>query len=221
MAPVFITGGTGCMGRRLIKKLVAQGCDVTAVVRKGSEHKLPPGVRAIIADPLQAKTFQRWIQPGCVFVQLLGLSKPSSKEEEQLRSVDLQSVRASAEAAVASHVSHFVYVSVAMTDSKMRASFREVRREGEACLLATKIPCTIVRPWYILGPAQWWRSALLPLYGLARFKREWQRKAAAHRLVYIGDMIQTLVNSVQTPVNKTRFVEIPQIVKHGLQRSAA
>ena len=40
MVPIFITGGTGYIGKRLIKRLVLLGYDVTALVRKGSENNL-------------------------------------------------------------------------------------------------------------------------------------------------------------------------------------
>ena len=147
MAPIFITGGTGYIGKRLIKKLVAKGHDVTALVRKGSEHKLPKGVRAIIADPFNASTFQQWIRPGSIYIQLLGVSHPSPRKKDQFREVDLKSLKASADAAIASGVSHFIYVSVAMADVNIMNEYREVRKEGEAYLLSKHLVCTFIRPW--------------------------------------------------------------------------
>ena len=40
---VFITGGTGYVGRPLINLLLGRGHAVRALVRPGSEKKLPPG----------------------------------------------------------------------------------------------------------------------------------------------------------------------------------
>ena len=42
---VFITGGTGYLGRPLIERLLANGHDVRALIRAGSESKLPPGLQ--------------------------------------------------------------------------------------------------------------------------------------------------------------------------------
>jgi len=42
--PIFITGGTGYIGKRLINLLLQEGYPVKALVRKGSEKKLPPAV---------------------------------------------------------------------------------------------------------------------------------------------------------------------------------
>ena len=47
---VFITGGTGYIGRRLIPVLLRQGCTVTALVRPGSESKLPHGCRIAVGS---------------------------------------------------------------------------------------------------------------------------------------------------------------------------
>ena len=51
---VFITGGTGYMGRRLIVDLLARRHLVRALVRPGSEGKLPPGCPAVLGDALNA-----------------------------------------------------------------------------------------------------------------------------------------------------------------------
>ena len=38
----------------------------------------------------------------------------------------------------------------------MIQAYIEVRSEGESLLRSSGIPATIVRPWYVLGPAHWW-----------------------------------------------------------------
>src|SRR5437773_9031680 len=54
---VFITGGTGYMGRRLIVDLLARRHLVRALVRPGSEGKLPPGCPAVLGDALNAASY--------------------------------------------------------------------------------------------------------------------------------------------------------------------
>jgi len=216
MPPIFITGGTGYMGKRLIKKLVSQGYDVTALVRKGSEGKLPKGVRAIIANPFDATTFQQWIPKGAVYVQLLGVSHPSPRKKELFHQIDLPSVKASADAAVFASVSHFVYLSVAMTPTRIMQDFQEVRREGEAYLLTKGFPCTFVRPWYVLGPGHLWPVFLLPFYGIAELVPAWRQKTRAFAFVTIGQMIETLQKAIASPPQRKRIVEIRQTRKGTL-----
>src|SRR5205085_2290921 len=109
---VFVSGGTGYVGSRLIPRLVERGHRVRALVRPGSESKLPPGAEAIPGDALRSETFSARVAPCDTFVQLVGVAHPSPAKAAQFRSVDLGSARAGREAAAAAKVSHFVYVSV-------------------------------------------------------------------------------------------------------------
>ena len=216
MTPIFITGGTGYMGKRLLKALVSRGYDVTALVRKGSERKLPKGVRAIIANPFDPATFQQWIPKGAVFVQLLGVPHPSPQKKDQFTEVDLRSVKASADAAAAIGASHFVYLSVAMTQSNVMKEYQAVRKEGEAYLQTKPLSCTFIRPWYVLGPGHWWPVLLLPFYGLAQFKEAWRKKAAAFSLVTLKQMLCILIKAIETPPAQRRIIEVQHIKKEIL-----
>jgi len=97
---VFITGGTGYLGRRLIKILADKGLKVTALVRSQSVNKLPPGCSFVIADPFDWMSYVDSVPRGCIFVHLLGVSHPGPKKKQQFLSVDLASLRESVQAAV-------------------------------------------------------------------------------------------------------------------------
>ena len=56
---VFITGGTGYIGSRLIAELIARGHTVRALVRSGSEEKLARGAVAVNGNSLEGSTFVR------------------------------------------------------------------------------------------------------------------------------------------------------------------
>ena len=213
MAPIFITGGTGYIGKRLIKKLVSRGYDVTALVRKGSESKLPKGVRAIIADPFNASTFQEWIPKNAVFVQLLGVNHPSPGKKDLFREIDLKSVKISADAAVQASATHFVYMSVAMAPSNVMKEYQKVRKEAENVLQSKDLRCTFIRPWYVLGPGHWWPALLLPFYAIAELRPSWKQKARPKALVTIGQMLRTILHAIESSPQRLRIVEIPQIRK--------
>lgn len=208
---VFITGGTGYIGKRLINRLLKKNYRVIALVRKGSKQKVPPGAEVIVADPFDAKTFEHDIPPGAVFVQLLGVPHPSPKKAQQFREIDLRSVKASADAETLAGVSHFIYVSVAMTPSRLMKAFQQVKKEGEDYCLNKKLNCTFIRPWYVLGPGHWWPLLLLPFYGLAELVPSWRKKAGAFGLVSINQMIRTLVKAAETEPGELRLLEVDAI----------
>ena len=96
---IFITGGTGYIGSRLVKKLLEKNYSVTALVRKGSEYKVPTGAKVVIGNPFDAKTFTEYIPADSILIQLLGVSHPSPKKANLFKEIDLKSVKASADAA--------------------------------------------------------------------------------------------------------------------------
>ena len=53
---VFITGGTGYIGRRLIPILLERQHKVCALVRPGSEAKLPPDSIRVLGDALNKQS---------------------------------------------------------------------------------------------------------------------------------------------------------------------
>ena len=126
MKEVFITGATGYIGKRLTKQLLLRRHNVIALVRKGSEQKVVAGATIVTADPFEPNSFQAFIPKGSVFVQLLGVSHPSPKKAQQFKEIDLRSIKASADAAATAQVSHFIYISVAMTPLKIMAAYQSV-----------------------------------------------------------------------------------------------
>lgn len=127
---IFITGGTGYLGRRLIPELLKRGHHVHALVRTGSEAKLPVGCEAVVGNALEAESFANKIQPADTFVHLVGVPRPSPAKAREFREIDLVSIRASVPAAVKAGVKHFVYLSVAQPAPIMKV-YQEVRAEGE------------------------------------------------------------------------------------------
>ena len=207
---VFVTGGTGYIGRRVIPALLSRGHRVRALAREGSHGKLPAGCEAVFGNALELETFAAGVAPADTFLQLVGVAHPSPAKAAAFRSVDLASARASAKAAAAARVSHFVYVSVAQPAPVMK-DYVQARAEGEAAIRAAGLNATFVRPWYVLGPGHRWPYALLPAYWfLSRFP---PTAETSRRLfpVTLEQMIAVLVQAVEDPATGARIVESPEI----------
>jgi NAD(P)H-binding len=86
---VFIAGGTGYMGRKFIPRLLQRGHEVRALVRRGSESKLPTGCTPVLGDALDGKSYAKQIAPADTFVQLVGVAHPSPAKAAEFRKVDL------------------------------------------------------------------------------------------------------------------------------------
>jgi len=210
MASVFITGGTGFMGRRLVAALVARGHAVKALVRPGSEGKLPQGCTAVPGDALDKNSFAPQVAPCDTFVQLVGVTHPNPSKGEEFRAVDLVSATAAVEAARAAGVSHFVYVSVAQPAPIMQ-SYIAVRAEVERIIGASGMNATVLRPWYVLGPGRRWPLFLKPMYWIMEQIPATRESAQRLGLVTQEQMIAALVSSVENPASGVRILGVREI----------
>ncbi len=214
---VFITGGTGYIGSCLIPQLVQRGHTVQALVRPGLESKLPKGCMAIPGDALDASTFASHISPADTFVQLVGVAHPGPAKKKQFKKVDLVSVQESVPAAKQAGVKHFVYLSVAQPSSMM-VEYQAVRVEGESLIRESGMSATFLRPWYVLGPGHWWPYFFVPVYWLLERIPSTREQAKRLGLVTIDQMLKTMVNAIENPVEGIRVVEVAKIrcaVLHG------
>jgi uncharacterized protein YbjT (DUF2867 family) len=216
MPVVYISGGTGYIGSRLISILLQKQFTVMVLVRKGSEKKLPPGVEAIVADPFSSESFASTIPQGCIFIQLLGVPHPGPKKKDLFRTIDLASAKASAAAAAQAHVGHFIYISVAQTQTKIMKEYQECRAEAESFIRNTGLSATFIRPWYVVGPGHYWPLFFLPLFKMLEWIPATAEKAKALRLVSIHQMLRTLLFAIEHPANGVRIIEIDGIRKMKL-----
>ena len=199
------------MGRNLIPELLKRGHTVRALVRRGSESKLPAGCMLVTGDPLERASFVREIPPADTFVQLVGVSHPTPAKATEFRTVDLQSARESISAAVESGIEHFIYVSVAHPAPIMKA-YIEARAEGEALIRSSGLKrATILRPWYVLGKGRQWPRILRPVYWI--LERLPSKRGTARRLGLITEreMTRALLSSIENPADGIKILTVPEI----------
>jgi nucleoside-diphosphate-sugar epimerase len=209
---VFITGGTGYIGTRLIKALLQEeNFNTRALVRKGAENKLPPGCEIIFGNALDASTYRDSIAPATIFVHLVGVAHPSPAKKEQFQSIDLVSVQEAVKAAAARGIRHFIYLSVAMYPTRIMKDFQQLRAEGEAMLLQQNFVSSFVRPWYVLGPGHWWPILLKPLYAIAKLLPSKREAARQLSTVTIKQVVDTLLFAIKNPPSKNFVYDTEKI----------
>lgn len=207
---VFITGGTGYMGQRLIARLLARGHEVRALARPGSEKKLPGGCTPILGDALDSSTYASQVSPADTFVQLVGVAHPSPANAAEFRRIDLPAGLGAIRAAKAAGVRHFVYVSVAHP-APMMQSYISVRVECEAAIESAGLDATILRPWYVLGPGHRWPHLLLPMYKLAELFPQTREGTRRLGLVTLEQMLSALTFAVENPTEGRRVFSVGEI----------
>ena len=181
-----------------------------ALARRQSAQHVPAGAETVVGNALEPGTFTGEIAPADTLVHLVGTPHPSPAKAASFRAVDLPSVDAALAAARAARIAHFVYVSVAQPAPVMQA-YVAVRQEGEARIRASGIPATILRPWYVLGPGHRWPYLLVPFYALAALLPPLRETALRLGLVTIGQMVSTLVASIERGPQGVRILDVPAI----------
>lgn len=207
---VFIAGGTGYVGQRLIPRLLARGHEVRALVRAGSENKLPAGCEPVVGDALDANSYTHQISPADTFVQLVGVAHPSPAKAAEFRRVDLPAGLGAVKASTAAGIEHLVYVSVAHPAPTMHA-YVAVRTECETAIEAAGLNATILRPWYVLGPGHWWPYLLIPMYKIAELLPSTREGARRLGLVTLEQMLNALTFAVENPVQGKCILGVPEI----------
>ncbi len=195
---IFITGGTGYLGRNVIPRLLKRGHVVRALVRHGSERKLPAGSECVLANALDGSTFAGTVPPCDTFIHLVGVSHPSPVKAKEFRDIDLVSIRESIGVAAKTGIRHFIYLSVVQPAGYMKR-YAQVRAEGEAMIRTSGISATILRPWYVLGPGHQWPSVLKPLYWLMERIPSKRARALHYGLVTLEQMLASIVHAVEHP----------------------
>jgi uncharacterized protein YbjT (DUF2867 family) len=207
---VFVAGGTGYMGQKLMAKLLLRGHEVRALVRSGSEKKLPAGCRPVPGNALDGASYANQISPADTFVQLVGVAHPSPAKAAEFRRVDLPAGLGAIAAAKSVGIRHFVYLSVAHPAPLMH-DYIAVRSQCEAAIETAGLNATILRPWYVLGPGHRWPYLLWPVYRVAELLPPTREGARRLGLVTLEQMTNALTVAVENPVDGIRVVTVPEI----------
>ncbi len=210
MARVFVSGGSGYMGRELITELLRRKYDVCALARPGSEGKLPTGCEVVLGNALEPDAYTRNLHADDTVVHLVGVSHPSPWKGDKFQTIDVASVRAAVPAAAAIGLKHFVYVSVAHPAPMMKA-YIAARTTCEDMIRGAGLNATVLRPWYVLGPGHRWPYLLIPFYKLFECLPSKRESALRLGLVTRRQMVNALVRAVENPTTGIKIVEVPEI----------
>lgn len=143
---VAVAGGTGFLGRAVVRRLLADGCAVVVLARRAAASA---GVAAVAVDVAGDAGGVAAALAGCdALVNLVGIKRAAPGQDF---------VRAH-EAAVAgliagcgaAGVRRFVHVSVA--SDRDQGPYMATKKRGEQAVRASRLAWTIVRPGVIAGP---------------------------------------------------------------------
>jgi len=151
---IFLTGGSGALGSRLLRRLEEGGAEVAALFRGGpdSEWGSRSGtVKIVRGDLLNASSYQAALG-GCSSVVHLAAATGNASAREHFRT-NAEGTRILLDACRRAGKPAFLYVSSIAVNFPRRVCYpyAESKREAEAAVRSSGLKFTIVRPTLICG----------------------------------------------------------------------
>lgn len=162
MQRVFVTGGTGFVGKALIHALQAHGFTVRCLVRPGSEADLKGFVRIerVPGDVLLPKGIEAAMRGCAAVVHLVGIIREHPGRGVTFVRHHTIATSNMVKAAEASEVRHFLQMSALGTRPGARSRYHQTKWEAEETVRGSRLEWTIFRPSVIYGPGDGFVSML-------------------------------------------------------------
>jgi NADH dehydrogenase len=211
---VFVTGGTGFVGRRVVASLVAAGRRVRVLVRPGSEARLPEhdGVEARPGDIRDRTTVIEAARSADAAVHLVGILR--EKPGATFRDVHVRGTENVVHACRTAGVRRLVHMSALGVARGVDTPYLVSKQKAEDAVLASGIDQTILRPSIIHGPRGDFmvqmarmvsRKGPVPLIGGGR---------QTLQPVWVGDIAELCLRALDRPATAGRTYEVggPQVL---------
>jgi NADH dehydrogenase len=150
---VFVTGGTGFVGRAVIQTLRAEGYGVRCLVRRGSERDLRGfgAIERVEGDVMARQTLDEGMSGCDAVVHLVGIIRERPAIGSTFERVHVQGTQNVLGAAAAAGVRRYLHMSALGTRSDARARYHRTKWAAEEAVRASPVPWTIFRPSIIYG----------------------------------------------------------------------
>jgi len=169
---VLVTGASGFLGTAACARLLAEGHEVDALVRRpGSE---PPGTTAVAGDLGDAASVAAAVATSSPDAVLhLAAEIASQRDEARIRAVNVDGTRALLDACSAAGSPRVVFTSTVVTGDAggrllvedeplpVATPYGRSKQEGERMLAESGLPYVIVRPSHVYGPGGWYADELI------------------------------------------------------------
>ena len=151
---LFVTGGSGFIGRYLLRSLASRAAEVTVLARSGAPREPDSGtsrVRWIAGDIADSGAYAAFLKSGDTVLHMAAATGKASAADH--RRINVDGTAALVRAAAAAGVARFIFVSsIAARFEDVRSyPYARAKRTAEALVIRSGLPHLIVRPTIVLG----------------------------------------------------------------------
>src|SRR5258708_873298 len=154
---IFVAGGTGFLGYRVVRALLEQNAEVTVLIKADSEEKLGHlrnRVQVVQGDPWDPPSLRGRSRGHAAVVHLVGGLKPNPVRGLSFRHLNYISARNVAQMAVSDGVPHMVFLSASAAPLGVSGGYVESKRDAEEYIAHTGLTWTVVRAPTLYAPGE-------------------------------------------------------------------
>lgn len=150
---VFVTGGTGFVGRQVLQRLSAAGHQTVCLVRPGSEGKLPrlPGLTTRFGDVTDPASLIGALAGCQAVIHLVGILRELPARKVTFERLHPQATAHLVRAAEAQGVPRFLHMSANGARQKGSTAYYRTKWQAEQVVRDSALRWTIFRPSLIFG----------------------------------------------------------------------
>ena len=198
---IVLPGGAGLVGQNLVARLIARGYTRLVVLDKHRANldvlrRVQPGVVAEDADLSKPGDWQRHFDGADVVVMLQ--AQIGGNDYAEFVANNVESTRLVLDAFRRHQVGQLVHISSSVVESAADDFYTRSKKEQEALVLASGIPCPVLRPtlmygWFDRKHLGWLsrfmqRVPVFPIPGDGRYMRQ---------PLYVGDFCDVIASCIE------------------------
>ncbi|HEY5082309.1 MAG TPA: complex I NDUFA9 subunit family protein [Bauldia sp.] len=209
---VTVFGGSGFLGRHVVRALLKRGWRVRAAVRRPNlaGHLQPLGMVGWV-QPIQANLRYRWsvdraVTDADAVVNLVAIASETGRQ--RFDAVHVFGARAVAEAARAARVGRLIHVSAIGADQDAPSAYARSKAAGEAAVFETLPGAIVFRPSIAFGPEDHFFNRLASLARASPALPVFGGGQTRFQPVFAGDIATAIVDAVDGKVQSGRVYEL-------------
>lgn len=207
---ILVTGGTGFIGRNLVKLLIENGFEVRTLLKPSKKNpNLPQGipVEAVVCSLNDERGLRAALKGIDVVFHLAGSERLSSRSD--LMKVDVNGTKTLLQAAMKSKISQLIYLSHLGADQNSAFPVLKAKALAEKEVVNSGVPYTIFRTSHIFGKGDQFVEAFAKLLRLSPgFFLVPGKGDSALQPLNVNDLVACLNLSIKNPELSNKIIEL-------------
>ena len=206
---ILVSGGTGFIGRALVRHLIADGREVRLLLRPSQSPRLPQGVRleVTVCSLMDERGMRAAMRDVDAVYHLIGSERVGLRAD--LNHVDVEGTQVLVNAAVQSGIDRFFYLSHLGADRSSAYSVLKAKGMAENIIMNSGIPYTIMRTGPVTGPGDQFTEPLKALIKLNPFVFLTPDDGNTRiQPIWIEDLVTCLTLALDDPQTINQIVQV-------------